>query len=579
MVARKARRVLVWASAWVILVVVVNLFVNVNGPDAISQPAPKPSTTMAKPLPASLFQLWPAGKKPDVVLILTGQQHSYLKFCGCTENQLGGFERRFNFMLKLRERGWPVVGVDLGDLAEHRNGVSAAQTVLKYDASIRSLAAMQYSALGVGEFDFKLPLIEGLSNNVLQNSAAYPTLLCANLANRDVQFPGMMGSVTFTGGQNGVPKVGIGGVVGPAVDLRSAAGAANIAFSPQNAAIANIVKSMDANKAEIRVLLYQGDHPAALKVAGAPDFENKVDSTFANKFDVILCLSAEEEPPAKQDKDIIGRTSVVRVGHRGRYIGMMGLFRTGKSESPWDKHFQIVEMSEDYETDKDKEADNPILSILQDYAKEVKAQNFVSQVSQVKHPVALQFPNEKVTFVGSDACRNCHSHPKECNIWQADIIGSKKKHSHAKAFVALTPKYAKKPELRQFDPECVVCHTIGYGFESGYRGETDARLKNVGCENCHGPGSLHVRDQNNKAYYASLSPWKSNKDDLLPSPERLQLGFNALNPQEQRIVKNVNDLCQKCHDTDNDPTFKFETFWPRIRHGRGTEPVIPKPAK
>lgn len=576
MAARKARRILVWAAAWIASIAVVNFFVEINGPHANSQPTPKPSTTMAKPLPASLFQLWPAGKKPDAVLILTGQQHSYLKFCGCTERQLGGFERRFNFMLKLRERGWPVVGVDLGDLAEHKNGVPADQTVLKYDAAIRSLAAMQYSALGVGEFDFKLPLIAGLSNNVLQNAAAYPTLLCANLVNREVQFPGMMSSVTFAGGQNGVPKIGIGGVVGPAVDQRSAA--ANVTFSPQAAAIADILKSMDANKAEIRILLYQGDHPAALKVAGAPDINKQVDPTFADKFDVILCLCAEEEPPAKQDKDIIGRTSVVRVGHRGRYIGMMGLFRTNQAATPWEKHFQIVEMSEDYETDKDKEAANPILSILQDYAKEVKAQNFVTQVSQVKHPVALQFPNEKVTFVGSDRCKGCHSHLKECNIWQAEIPGSKKKHSHAKAFEALE-KYAKKPTLRQFDPECVVCHTVGYGFESGYRGETDTRLKNVGCENCHGPGSLHVRDQNNRAFYASLSPWKSHKDDLLPSPEKLQQGFNALNPQEQRIVKNVNDLCQKCHDTDNDPTFKFETFWPRIRHGRGTEPMIPKPAK
>lgn len=576
MAARKARRVFTWAAAWIATVAIVNLFVEVNGPSAVSQPSPKPSTTMAKPLPASLFQLWPPGKKPDIVLILTGQQHSYLKFCGCTENQLGGFERRFNFMQKLRERGWPLVGVDLGDLAEHKNGVPTEQTVLKYDAAIRSLAAMQYSALGVGELDFKLPLLNGLSNNVVQNVASYPTLLCANLVDRDVNFPGMMSSVTFAGGQNGVPKVGIGGVVGPAVDQRSAA--ANVKFSDQKSAISDILKAMDANKAEIRILLYQGDHPAALNVAGAPDINKQVDPTFADKFDVILCLCAEEEPPAKQDKDIIGRTSVVRVGHRGRYIGMMGLFRTNQPAAPWDKHFQIVEMSEEYETDKDKEANNPILSILQDYAKEVKAQNFVTQVSQVKHPVALQFPNQKVTFVGSDRCKGCHSHTKECNIWQADIIGSKKKHSHAKAFEALGERYAKKPTLRQFDPECVVCHTVGYGFESGYRGEADTRLKNVGCENCHGPGSLHVSDQNNKAYYASLSPWKASKDDLLPSPERLQLGFNALNPQEQRIVKNVNDLCQKCHDTDNDPTFKFETFWPRIRHGRGTEPMIPKKA-
>src|SRR4051812_5427962 len=33
----------------------------------------------------SRFRDWPAGKKPDVALVLSGQQHSYLKFCGCSE--------------------------------------------------------------------------------------------------------------------------------------------------------------------------------------------------------------------------------------------------------------------------------------------------------------------------------------------------------------------------------------------------------------------------------------------------------------------------------------------------------------
>src|SRR5689334_20814796 len=39
----------------------------------------------SKPLPADLFRDWPAsGRNPDVTLVLSGQQHSYLKFCGCS---------------------------------------------------------------------------------------------------------------------------------------------------------------------------------------------------------------------------------------------------------------------------------------------------------------------------------------------------------------------------------------------------------------------------------------------------------------------------------------------------------------
>src|SRR5262245_14550793 len=51
-----------------------------------AQPAPGGSGTKpGHPVLDSHFRGWPAGKKPDVALMLTGQQHSYLKFCGCSQ--------------------------------------------------------------------------------------------------------------------------------------------------------------------------------------------------------------------------------------------------------------------------------------------------------------------------------------------------------------------------------------------------------------------------------------------------------------------------------------------------------------
>src|SRR5262245_38294522 len=82
-------------------------------PDA--QPAPGGSGTKpGHPVLDSHFRGWPAGKKPDVALMLTGQQHSYLKFCGCSQPQLGGFERRYNLFHALKAKGWPLVAADLG---------------------------------------------------------------------------------------------------------------------------------------------------------------------------------------------------------------------------------------------------------------------------------------------------------------------------------------------------------------------------------------------------------------------------------------------------------------------------------
>ena len=41
-------------------------------------------------------------------------------------------------------------------------------------------------------------------------------------------------------------------------------------------------------------------------------------------------------------------------------------------------------------------------------------------------------------------------------------------------------------------------------------------------------------------------------------------------------------FCTKCHDSDNDPHFKFSTYYPQISH-KGLDsyddPKVPKPAK
>ena len=78
-----------------------------------SDPPPTPAAAAA-PSAIPYFRDWP---KPDVALVLSGQQHGYLQPCGCTRPQYGGLARRFNLISQLRERGWPVVALDVGDVA------------------------------------------------------------------------------------------------------------------------------------------------------------------------------------------------------------------------------------------------------------------------------------------------------------------------------------------------------------------------------------------------------------------------------------------------------------------------------
>ena len=51
---------------------------------------------------------------------------------------------------------------------------------------------------------------------------------------------------------------------------------------------------------------------------------------------------------------------------------------------------------------------------------------------------------------------------------------------------------------RDRDPTCVGCHVTGY-LRPGGTGDirvATARLRDVGCEACHGPGLDHIAEQN-----------------------------------------------------------------------------------
>lgn len=81
-------------------------------------------------IPKSLLK-W---EKPDLTIILTAQQHGYLLPCGCSRPQVGGLERRYNFIQALKTNGWNLTALDLGDLPQKQGPVSLPneQGLIKY---------------------------------------------------------------------------------------------------------------------------------------------------------------------------------------------------------------------------------------------------------------------------------------------------------------------------------------------------------------------------------------------------------------------------------------------------------------
>lgn len=93
------------------------------------------------------------------------------------------------------------------------------------------------------------------------------------------------------------------------------------------------------------------------------------------------------------------------------------------------------------------------------------------------------------SFEGRKKCSSCHR--SQFESWEKTV--------HAKALDALAPnaqpeakRKAKLDPNRNYsqDPECVGCHTTGFGHDGGYDPkEPDKYLIGVGCESCHGAGS------------------------------------------------------------------------------------------
>jgi hypothetical protein len=121
----------------------------------------------------------------------------------------------------------------------------------------------------------------------------------------------------------------------------------------------------------------------------------------------------------------------------------------------------------------------------------------------------------QAAYVGNDACRGCHD--DAFPVWEAS--------KHAHAYQTLTDRG------RQYDVSCIGCHIIGYDKPGGVcRIDRVNGRKGVGCESCHGPGSVHSDE-----------------------------------PQEQNILaKPAKADCVHCHNPENSSHFDFSTYLPQI---------------
>ncbi len=178
--------------------------------------------------------------------------------------------------------------------------------------------------------------------------------------------------------------------------------------------------------------------------------------------DCLVCPAESDEPIITGDPN--ERPLVVSVGRYGKYVGKLQI-RATKAADKLSLNFLPVAVKEELPSE------SSLVQLYKSYQQLVKEANLLEKYPRFALPNGLE-------YTGSESCRHCHTY--EYEKWS--------RKAHGRAYATLERVGS------QFDPECVLCHVVGMEYDSGFVSEEKTgHLKDVGCENCHGPGSEHIK--------------------------------------------------------------------------------------
>jgi hypothetical protein len=288
-------------------------------------------------------------------------------------------------------------------------------------------------------------------------------------------------------------KVGILGIVSPEL----------IENSSQDIEVKDPVLSLKPllsdlhDKTDILILLSHAEMEESIKIAEVYP-----------ELDLVISGHMVDRPDLYIEK--VNNTYVIPVGEKGEYVGEITL-STQQKQTGEDEHFNSFSSAIEITPLDGKFEDSPeIAMLLRIYQQRLKDEELLEQVFKTDLPSNL-------TFIGNDDCALCHN--KIFKHWEET--------GHASAYETLV-----KAE-HEYDPECIECHVIGLNYFTGFETiESTPKLKGVGCESCHGPGSSHK--------------------------ETLSKDYGKV----------IVDNCEICHNDEHSPNFEFKDYWEKIKHPR-----------
>ncbi len=378
-----------------------------------------------------------------ITVFFTGNELGALKPCGCSGEQLGGLDRRDSVFNTVGPENRLIV--DTGSLVPE----STEQNLIKFNIVVQAFSQLGYNVVNLTEQDILIARQAGLLDvlgsafNVITADGLDEALLPAKFTKR------------FT-------------LDGTSVDVTIAA----IDTEEQISRLPDLfAASTDESSSTVNVLI--SNHAPAPILASALSSDKELQSQNWCVVDLMIVPPQSDEPMLVSDAN--ARPLIVSAGRVGKYVGKIQVILPGPVLS-----FSAIPVTEDLPQNQ------ACVDLYKDYQRLLKEAGLLEKYPRFILPDNLQ-------YVGSKSCKLCHDYEYEKWLTSSQVFipGSLKQASpdnrHADAFATLEDVGS------DYDPECVICHVVGMQFQSGFISpEKTPDLKDVGCENCHGPGSEHL---------------------------------------------------------------------------------------
>lgn len=438
----------------------------------------------------------------EVVVALTGAVRGEVEVCGCPTTPYGGFARRMALFEALADQPAPVFVVDAGEmLVKGLTGRDEVGRLARAESVLELAEASGLDAWAASPVDLVpggLPLLARHGALAANWAPAGGALAAARVVERGGVQVGFVGLAAPAEGVAAVDAVAA--VKAAMADGPDAWFVLSNADTATNRAVAEGVPGLAA------VLATQGDDfDPPVETAGAPIVEAPGRGRYVTL--VHTTLATDPRPLELVDRGIWRDIAATRYG---RDLAAVPADRR-EAEARRD-HARLVRLSAGRAVAYVESV--PLSSSLDGNTTLAPALARFRDTMLAAARQGTTAPTAAAYATGS-ACATCHQ----------DRLASWSFDAHARALESLARRNAAG------DPECVACHTTGFGLPGGFAAVEEADIgvfRDVQCEACHGPMQGHD-------------------------------GRNAVRG------KPISEAtCRTCHDEANSPKFDYAAYLAKI---------------